>query len=67
MASSWLSHCVRKTEATHLVDDADLVCQAGARWEDINDALLAKEIPLFFPVRQMFWLGYPQCWLILLS
>ena len=30
--------------------DGDLVCQAGARWEDINQVLKDKGIPLFFPV-----------------
>ena len=34
-----------------IVDDADLVCQAGARWEDINHHLQDEGIPLFFPVR----------------
>jgi FAD/FMN-containing dehydrogenase len=29
--------------------DGDLVCQAGARWEDINGTLAEKGIPLFFP------------------
>ena len=31
-------------------DDGDLVCQAGTRWEDINQILRDKGIPLFFPV-----------------
>lgn len=31
--------------------DSDLVCQAGAKWEEINDTLEQKGIPLFFPVR----------------
>ncbi|KAF7294728.1 hypothetical protein MIND_01010200 [Mycena indigotica] len=31
-------------------DDSDLVCQAGTRWEDINQTLKAKGIPLFFPL-----------------
>lgn len=31
-------------------NDGDLVCQSGARWEDINVALKEKGIPLFFPV-----------------
>ncbi|TCD68918.1 hypothetical protein EIP91_009469 [Steccherinum ochraceum] len=31
-------------------DDGDLVCQAGARWEDINQILKDKDIPLFFPI-----------------
>ena len=30
--------------------DGDLTCQAGARWEDINQELKNKGIPLFFPV-----------------
>ncbi|KII88916.1 hypothetical protein PLICRDRAFT_53420 [Plicaturopsis crispa FD-325 SS-3] len=31
-------------------DDADLTCQAGAQWENINQALADKGIPLFFPI-----------------
>ena len=31
-------------------EDGDLICQAGARWEDINRLLKEKGIPLFFPV-----------------
>ncbi|KAK1223216.1 D-lactate ferricytochrome c oxidoreductase [Marasmius sp. AFHP31] len=30
--------------------DSDLVCQSGARWEDINLTLKEKGIPLFFPL-----------------
>ncbi|KAK0225129.1 FAD-linked oxidase-like protein [Armillaria nabsnona] len=30
--------------------DSDLVCQAGARWEDINRTLKEDGIPLFFPL-----------------
>ncbi|GJE86790.1 D-lactate dehydrogenase cytochrome oxidoreductase [Phanerochaete sordida] len=30
--------------------DGDLICQAGARWEDINQELKDKGIPLFFPL-----------------
>ncbi|KAJ8517444.1 hypothetical protein ONZ45_g5394 [Pleurotus djamor] len=30
--------------------DSDIICQAGARWEDINDTLKEKGIPLFFPL-----------------
>ncbi|KAF7441102.1 hypothetical protein PC9H_001451 [Pleurotus ostreatus] len=30
--------------------DSDLVCQSGARWEDVNAALKEKGIPLFFPL-----------------
>ncbi|KAF7323220.1 hypothetical protein HMN09_00102700 [Mycena chlorophos] len=30
--------------------DSDLVCQAGARWEDINQTLKDQGIPLFFPL-----------------
>ncbi|PAV23748.1 D-lactate dehydrogenase cytochrome oxidoreductase [Pyrrhoderma noxium] len=31
-------------------NDGDLICQAGARWEDINSTLKEKGIPLFFPL-----------------
>lgn len=31
-------------------EDSDLICQSGARWEDINQTLKTKGIPLFFPV-----------------
>ncbi|KAH9952204.1 D-lactate dehydrogenase cytochrome oxidoreductase [Amylocystis lapponica] len=30
--------------------DGDLICQSGARWEDINRILKDKGIPLFFPL-----------------
>jgi D-lactate dehydrogenase (cytochrome) len=30
--------------------DCDLVCQAGATWDDINHTLEEKGINLFFPV-----------------
>ncbi|KDQ13166.1 hypothetical protein BOTBODRAFT_160776 [Botryobasidium botryosum FD-172 SS1] len=30
--------------------DSDLVCQAGARWDDINKTLRERGIPLFFPL-----------------
>ncbi|KXN82036.1 D-lactate dehydrogenase [cytochrome], mitochondrial [Leucoagaricus sp. SymC.cos] len=30
--------------------DSDLVCQPGARWMDLNDALKEQGIPLFFPL-----------------
>jgi len=33
--------------------DSDLVCQAGARWMDINEMLKEKGIPLFFPVSNL--------------
>uniref|UniRef100_A0A8H7Y5B3 D-lactate dehydrogenase (cytochrome) n=1 Tax=Psilocybe cubensis TaxID=181762 RepID=A0A8H7Y5B3_PSICU len=32
------------------VDDSDLICQAGTRWEDINQTLKERGIPLFFPL-----------------
>jgi hypothetical protein len=38
--------------------DSDMICQAGARWDDINITLAEKGIPLFFPVRlrsEIFW------------
>jgi FAD/FMN-containing dehydrogenase len=31
--------------------DGDLRCQPGAKWEDINNTLKDRGIPLFFPVR----------------
>ncbi|CAL1704055.1 unnamed protein product [Somion occarium] len=31
-------------------DDGDLICQAGTRWEDVNQILKDKGIPLFFPL-----------------
>lgn len=30
--------------------DGEAVCQAGVRWEDLNEQLAAKGIPLFFPL-----------------
>ncbi|KAJ3776159.1 D-lactate dehydrogenase cytochrome oxidoreductase [Lentinula raphanica] len=30
--------------------DSDLICQAGIQWEDINQTLKDKGIPLFFPL-----------------
>jgi hypothetical protein len=42
--------------------DSDLTCQSGARWEDINETLKEKGIPLFFPVRVAFcsiWMIHP--------
>jgi FAD/FMN-containing dehydrogenase len=38
------------TLTTPLEEDGDLVCQAGARWDEINRILEEKGIPLFFPV-----------------
>lgn len=32
-------------------DDGDVVVQAGVPWEDLNQTLKDKGIPLFFPVR----------------
>lgn len=32
------------------VEDSDLTCQAGARWEDINQTLHDRGIGLFFPL-----------------
>ncbi|KAJ6488511.1 FAD-linked oxidase-like protein [Mycena vitilis] len=31
-------------------EDSDLICQSGTRWEDINQTLKDKGIPLFFPL-----------------
>ena len=33
--------------------DGDLVCQAGARWMDINEELKERGIPLFFPLGKL--------------
>lgn len=30
--------------------DGDMICQSGARWEQINDSLKERGIPLFFPL-----------------
>lgn len=30
--------------------DGDLICQAGARWEDVNQTLKDRGVPLFFPL-----------------
>ncbi|KAL0947531.1 hypothetical protein HGRIS_013628 [Hohenbuehelia grisea] len=30
--------------------DSDLICQSGTRWEDVNQTLAQKGIPLFFPL-----------------
>ena len=38
-------------------EDGDLLCQAGARWEDINSTLKEKGIPLFFPVSTVILMG----------
>jgi hypothetical protein len=39
--------------------DADLTCQSGTRWEDINRILEDKGIPLFFPVRSSMTFAIP--------
>ncbi|EMD38645.1 hypothetical protein CERSUDRAFT_48196 [Gelatoporia subvermispora B] len=48
------SICVDMTEMNKILKihegDGDLICQAGARWEDINTALKEKGVPLFFPL-----------------
>ncbi|KIY49941.1 hypothetical protein FISHEDRAFT_72171 [Fistulina hepatica ATCC 64428] len=31
-------------------DDSDIVCQAGARWTDVNEMLASQGIPLFCPL-----------------
>ena len=47
--------CRRHPELIALAaDDSDLVCQAGATWESINEHLQELNLPLFFPVS--------QCW-----
>ncbi|KAF8628391.1 hypothetical protein AX15_003915 [Amanita polypyramis BW_CC] len=46
--------CIDMSAMNHVLEineaDSDLTCQAGARWEDINEALRSKGIPLFFPL-----------------
>ncbi|KAF8636589.1 hypothetical protein AX17_003400 [Amanita inopinata Kibby_2008] len=48
------SVCVDMTGMDQILEinegDSDLTCQAGARWEDINELLDANGIPLFFPL-----------------
>ncbi|KAL1681223.1 FAD-linked oxidase-like protein [Schizophyllum commune] len=48
------SICIDMSEMNKIirinVDDGDLICQAGAQWEAINDTLKEKGIPLFFPL-----------------
>ncbi|KAF5379895.1 hypothetical protein D9757_007218 [Collybiopsis confluens] len=48
------SICIDMSEMDKILEiheaDSDLICQAGARWEDINDTLEEKGIPLFFPL-----------------
>ena len=48
----WTRRCDSSvsTLKTRAEDDGDVLCQAGARWEDINSTLREKGIPLFFPV-----------------
>jgi len=43
--------CRRHPELIALAaDDSDLVCQAGATWENINEHLQELNLPLFFPL-----------------
>ncbi|KAJ7581347.1 D-lactate dehydrogenase cytochrome oxidoreductase [Mycena floridula] len=50
----WRSICVDMVHMDKIIQineaDSDLICQSGARWEDINLALKEKGIPLFFPL-----------------
>ena len=45
-----IPHCHTGLIICILEADGDLTCQAGARWEDLNQTLKDKGIPLFFPV-----------------
>ena len=38
--------------------DADVVLQPGVKWEDLNETLAGKGVPLFFPVNLQ---PYSQC------
>lgn len=40
--------------------DGDLVCQSGVRWEQVNETLKEKGIPLFFPVRMFSYSLYDK-------
>ncbi|OAX44769.1 hypothetical protein K503DRAFT_677672 [Rhizopogon vinicolor AM-OR11-026] len=48
------SICIDMSAMNHILEinesDGDLRCQSGAKWEDINDTLKEKGIPLFFPL-----------------
>ncbi|KAF8288830.1 hypothetical protein DL93DRAFT_2092175 [Clavulina sp. PMI_390] len=48
------SICIDMSEMTEILevhaDDADLVCQAGAGWDQINHHLDEMGLPLFFPI-----------------
>ena len=53
MSETFRTHIERQPLLTNMScpeADGDLTCQSGARWEDINQALRDKGIPLFFPV-----------------
>lgn len=50
------SRCFHRDGAACLLcyateDDGDVVVQAGVQWENLNQSLKDKGIPLFFPVR----------------
>ncbi|KAM5539121.1 hypothetical protein V8D89_007344 [Ganoderma adspersum] len=48
------SICLNMSAMNKILDiheaDSDIVCQTGARWEDINSFLAEKGTPLFFPL-----------------
>ena len=53
-----VNECHRTTFVALMIsveEDGDLVCQAGARWDEINRTLEEKGIPLFFPVCDNSW------------
>jgi len=45
---------LRKSSLACAEADSDLTCQAGARWEDVNQVIIDKGIPLFFPVSALY-------------
>lgn len=42
--------CLDCLQTSLSANDADLVCQPAAKWEDINAHLKEQGLPLFFPV-----------------
>lgn len=42
--------CPSFAEIAYTEADGDLICQAGAGWQDINQHLEEQGIPLFFPL-----------------
>jgi hypothetical protein len=43
---------------TTLESDGDMIVQSGIKWEDVNQTLAERGIPLFFPVCLSILLHY---------